>query len=118
MTPQALAGSSDHGSASRGTAAALPSPCRHPIEWRPAFASPPSEGPGGTTRADRPGGSRPSSFPPATDCSFLAEGPEEVQMPQATQTLPPPSCPLLALLAQVPEPWKRQEREQLHDAPL
>ena len=40
------------------------------------------------------------------------QAPEEVQMPQAPQTLPPPSCPLLALLAQDPEPWKRQEREE------
>ena len=46
------------------------------------------------------------------------QAPGEVLMPHAPQAWPPPSCPLLALLAQVPEPWKRQEREQLHDAPL
>ena len=39
------------------------------------------------------------------------QAPEEGQMPQAPQALPPPSCPMLALLAKDPEPWTNsQER--------
>ena len=33
-------------------------------------------------------------------------------MPQAPQALPPPSCPLLALLAKDPEPWTTARREE------
>ena len=33
-------------------------------------------------------------------------------MPQAPQALPPPSCPLLALLAKDPEPWTKARREE------
>ena len=38
------------------------------------------------------------------------QAPEEGQMPQAPQALPPPSCPLLALLAKDPEPWAKARR--------
>ena len=40
------------------------------------------------------------------------QAPEEGQMPQAPQALPPPSCPLLALLAKDPEPWTKARREE------